>query len=195
MACSVVIGEVATSALIAQARQTQVIPWPGRSISVYDQSGFLPSLTTAVLQWDNAGIATRFIITDDPQAEVVVRVDQRACRDRCAALTEYVGYRPGGMETIYLSREPSPLEKIKPTYYMTRVLVHELGHVLGLHHNSGCSVMSSSFMKDCGLANQYHSENDIRECGPLPVDVAAAQKIYGKYSWPKLSTGCAGELS
>jgi hypothetical protein len=99
------------------------------------------------------------------------------------------------MQTISLPHEPYPMERSKASYYMTRVLVHELGHVLGLQHRSDCSVMSSSFMKDCGLSNSHRKERDIKECGPLPVDVVEAKKIYGEYHWPVLPTGCQEELN
>lgn len=195
MSISALIGGMAASAIIADANQFQIQRWPGKSISVYDQSGFRPSLEVAILQWDNSGIGTRFILTDDPQADVVVRVDQRACRGACGGMTAYLGYNQSGMETISLPQEPSFMERHKATYYMTRVLVHELGHVLGLQHRDDCSVMSGSFMKDCGLNNSHRSERDIKECGPLPVDVVEAKKLYGQVKWPVLPTGCQEELN
>ena len=187
---SMVVGFTVVT-LIAQANQLKPTRWPGREITVYDQSGFKKQLEVAALQWDNANLGIRFVITDDPHADVVVKVDERACDKDCGGMTEFAGYLPGKLQSIYLPHKPTSRERQNATYYMTRVLVHELGHVLGLPHRSGCSVMSENFMKACGISSKRIPEKLVRVCGPLPVDIQDAQKIYGKHDWPNLPTGCA----
>jgi len=178
--CGLYVGHV----ISAEANQRQY--WNQDTITVKDLSGWGLSLNIAMQQWNNAGLGVQFQSTTGQKADIIVVSSPSKCHGSCAAVTNFLGYRPGSQQTIAMSRFPDLSEQRHATYWSVRVLVHELGHALGLPHHPGCRVMSENFARDCRIWD----ESKAFVCGPLRSDINEAKKIYGVASRHKIRTGC-----
>ena len=188
MFSSLLVGMGIGHTVMAQvANQGKLQYWKGDTITILDRSGWGHDVQVAMQQWNNAGLGIQFKMVYQLPADVVILSKPGSCSN-CAAFTSYRGSQPGGsQDQIVLQQYPSHLERRHPTYYWSRVLVHEMGHVLGLPHTDKCSVMARVFAKACGL--DY--EPSVRICGPMRYDIQQAAKLYGyDHARRRQSTGC-----
>ena len=97
------------------------------------------------------------------------------CADVCAAYTTWIGSRGSRRPTEILLREHSSRQESNPTIKDVQLLVHELGHVLGLRHrDEECKVMNPDLARDCDPLRGV----DAWLCGPLPRDLAKVERLY-----------------
>jgi hypothetical protein len=170
-------------------------PWPGGVITYWDATGWRDTVPQAVAQWNRAGARVRFVRAQSRAAADVVllsdsdKVD-RQCRQAhvsgsgrsCAGYATAIGYPgPAGAKVLVRDRPPSTLGD--PPAQEVRLVVHELGHILGLTHRPSCrSVMNhSSALTGCDREKLFAAapSSSARLCGPFPADVAAARRLYG----------------
>ena len=155
--------------------------WPDGEIRVYDASGWNHAVALALGQWNAAELGVRFAETDlRAEADVVIVANdvrvRAECADVCAGYTTWIGFRGARQATQILLPERTALEEADPTIKDVQLLVHEFGHVLGLRHrDEECKVMNPDLARDCDPMRG----GDAWLCGPLPRDLAKAEKLYG----------------
>jgi hypothetical protein len=120
--------------------------WPNGQILYYnaapDQAW---AVDRAVSAWNASGANVHFVPSPQAQAQLVVKeLPQSDCapHDRSLAGQATVGYTSGA--TVWISRLDVTSRKCN-AYASAQALTHELGHVLGLGHESrGCATMNPS---------------------------------------------------
>lgn len=155
--------------------------WPDGEIRVYDASGWDRALALALVQWNEAGLGVRFVRARAREdADVLVVSDEervrRKCADSCAAFVTRIGYRPGSTASEVVLPARSAGEREQPGLKDVQLVVHELGHILGVRHrDEECKVMNPELARSC---HPLLSSGEWL-CGPLPRDVRKAAKLYG----------------
>ena len=154
----------------------------------HDSSGWGPAVSLAVAQWNAAHIGVAFKpATDARCGEVCIVSDQFAIDNaasgawptsRPAAFASRVGIDPGERVTITLGNPPA--DRLATSGADVRLVVHELGHVLGLTHDAtSCSVMNPDpeVLPGCHRVGWFVSSGEAM-CGPAPQDVRRAARIW-----------------
>lgn len=156
--------------------------WPSGLIRVYDASGWHRAAGLALAQWNAARLGVRFVqVGRRADADVVIVTDAeragRTCGEACEAFVTRIGY--GGEDVLpseVVLPEPSPTGWRRPSVEDVQLLVHELGHVLGLRHREDeCKVMNPELAQACRPALSGDGE---WLCGPLPRDLRKAAALY-----------------
>lgn len=138
-------------------RQTSVVP---RSLPASPQSPepdvvlgisndvpkYQWSLDQAITAWNTSGVQIRFQYVPAAEAQIVVTTAPKSACDsdpEVLACTE-LGHPAGERRTIWIVDQVD-------RYDEARVLVHELGHILGLTHDTrdGCVAMAPNLWQNC----------------------------------------------
>lgn len=150
-------------------------PWPNGAIPYYSfASGHAWSLKQAVDAWNGSGARVRFVAVPASKARLFVR---EAPRGSCTHASATVGHTPGATVVIWPAARESALCN---RFTAARALTHELGHVLGLDHES----------RTCALMNPSGSHQATTQCGASEPwewrcrlverdDVGGAVALYG----------------
>lgn len=152
--------------------------WPGGVVPYFnaapDQAW---ALGRAIAAWNASGANVRFVAVPRSQARLIIRHDPASLVAACREAFATVGDVPGA--AIEIGR----LDDASPTcnrFQAAVLLAHELGHVLGLEHETaGCALMNpylnlwGGSLCPHGLAWQWR-------CGMvMPDDAAGAVALYG----------------
>jgi hypothetical protein len=156
-------------------------PWPGGVIRYYnaapDQAW---AVKRAVAAWNSSGAKVRFVAA--PAARADVRIEHFP-RVSCTINAEAtVGYSYHARVWIFRRDDSSPYCN---RYFAALALAHELGHVLGLGHETrGCALMNPSGTfrgpHDCPQAQRWQWRCRLL----MPDDVAGAVDLYGGSAAP-----------
>ena len=166
----------------AQAYVGQGRPWPGGVIRYYnaapDQAW---AVRRAVSAWNTSGARVRFVAVPASQAQVRIEHFPGApCTVNSGAT---IGYRPNARVWVFRRDHSSPYCN---SYMAALAIAHELGHVLGLGHETrGCALMNSKTTLHgpllCPKAEPWQWW-----CRLLtPDDVAGAIALYGGAARPE----------
>lgn len=162
-------------------------PWPRGAVTYYDAtpSSYRFSVRAAVGHWNAVGARVRFVrTTSRRRADLVLRSDPRARVPGTATL----GHVPGRQAHATFNKDRGIT---RDRYATTWLVVHELGHVLGLGHprsRSQCAVMNLRFFQACdfqGVTPQTWV------CGMVqPADLRPLQRRYGRRATRKQTRYC-----
>lgn len=169
------------------APSQQIRPWSQEQITYYNDTSYDKSLQVAIKQWEHTGIPVDFVeinSIEDADLLIVESEDelQKECPEEstgCIGLAT-IGFTPNHQSRITLSPASYRDNEIADFLYVP-VIAHELGHVLGLDHNSyACSLMAHN-LSDCRVRAEplADSRGTVYFCGPIEYDIRNVRKLYG----------------
>lgn len=156
--------------------------WPGGALSYFDASGSAAAVDAAARRWNRSGVRIHLRrASDRTHANVVFIAEGKrlraTCGRSCLGLSSTIGHPRGSRAIVSLN----PAIVGAPTALNVWVVMHELGHVLGLQHRKGsCSLMNAHAFDDSCTFSHTSSKADALPCGPAAGDVAAAARLYGR---------------
>ena len=145
--------------------------WPGPTISVWNTTSYAGPVLDAERAWNTTPASIRFVpAADEASADVIVRYGPPHEPGQAS-----VGYAPGD-STVTLPRGLSRMVS-------TTLAAHELGHVLGLGHEShGCTVMAAVVRVGPATRCKIAACKTIVRCLVQPDDANGAIALYGRRS-------------
>lgn len=175
--------------VLASAQTAAPQGWSGPVVRVADRSGWDETVYLAVQQWNAAGVGIELeLVPAGAPADVHVVSDperlRRYCAERgCEAFSSTTGPNASRRTDIVLDT-PAAYQRSNPIATDVRLLVHELGHALGLRHahaeEEQCAVMLPDVaLLGCGARGGRSGGGDPQLCGPFPADVRKAAQMYG----------------
>jgi hypothetical protein len=171
------------------AHTGQPAPWAGQ-IRVYNPTGWQRNVRAAADAWNRTGVTPKFVFVHDARhAQVTVTASTEAVAARCdeTYTCDAFAQRRGRRGAIWLPTQAGA-EVLSPP--LVRLIVHELGHVLGLRHEMhACARMNTDTgARLCGV---LRVPPDTYECGPLRHDILAAERLYGARTDPSYRPWCS----
>jgi hypothetical protein len=158
-------------------------PWPRDSITYYNNSGYSKTLEMAVSQWNRADIPVNFEETDSrDNADLVINDDyeelQASCdTSQCLGHAD-VGYKFWKQASVHLM-PATGLENQVVDFSELPIIIHELGHIIGLKHSDDpCSIMNSSSICRKIADTTITGVGSFSVCGPWADDLSAIADLY-----------------
>lgn len=183
--CAMLAAVVATAVVpaVAHGYVLEGTSWPTHTISYYDAGPNHAAVRAAVHAWNTSGANVRFVPTSRARARVIILpFSPRGCLGLEGVAT--VGYDPQG-DLVHLRR-------CSDSWEAAIVAAHELGHVLGLGHETHvCATMNPSTDELCGSPPAYYGQCRILQAD----DVRGAVRRFGGHVRPIRSPQFCPEYS
>jgi hypothetical protein len=168
--------------------------WAGGKITYYNGiKGYDPAVKAAVSAWNHSGAKVKFVRVSKKKARVKIRYMRDSS---CDGLTRLPQTRRTTRATVYLPA-PSAPDYCRDKSTITIYAAHELGHVLGLGHETRtCALMNPQGSRQGGslCAEPGGTQPWLWRCRIIePDDLRGAIRIYGgkvKLSKFKASPWC-----
>jgi|GEM_PF-3291133 len=152
--------------------------WGSRRITYSNETKYPNIVAAAVKRWNSV---TKGLRLKKVKGKGQIRVRAK----NCPANTTPCAYYPSGGGDVYMgkywSKRGSFADDPAASSMQFNLLIHELGHSIGLTHRSGCSIMQpiiNAWEAECrGLFGAQGS--GYYACAPQKVDVAAIAQRYG----------------
>jgi hypothetical protein len=171
-----------------EARVARARKWPGRRITYVDRTLDADAVKQAVRVWNTSGIKMRFKkISSKRRADLVIK-NSRKVPSGCGTGVASLGYTGRRQAYVRILHGTDADGQSCAWPGQTLVLIHELGHVLGLQHDdSRCSVMNSYHVNGVAPGQCFTPDTDDFDerpgrwwCGGLVrKDIQRARKMYG----------------
>jgi hypothetical protein len=132
----------------AQAYKRLSYKFPTRTITYYDATGsrYKNEVKAAAAAWNKSGSKVRWVRASKQRARVPIRVNSKI---PAAGLGWYFGNGRGLIE-LQPDLKKGQLTKLAGAGVATQVIVHEMGHVMGLDHvTNTCAIMQPSLGSGC----------------------------------------------
>lgn len=157
--------------------------WPTHTIRYYDAGPNHAAVRAAVQAWNTSGARVRFVATSRSRAQVVILpLSPAGCLGIEGVAT--LGYDPRG--------DVVNLRRCGDLWEAEMVAAHELGHVLGLGHETHvCATMNPSVGERCGSPPAYYQQCRILQAD----DVRGAVRRFGGHVRPIRSPQFCPEFS
>ena len=148
--------------------------WPKGVVRISNEvRGEEEPFLAAVAAWNTSGARVRFrIVPSDANPDIVVRSGTSSSCDGLAAACAPVGFNTEGPGVVWVIQQLGAFDQV-------HVLVHELGHVLGLRHVRGCAAMDPGWT-GCPSPPSGHWRCRLLEAS----DVSRVIGLYGGHARP-----------
>ena len=158
--------------------------WPTRRLTYYNAAhANARAVRSAVRAWNKSGVRLRFVATSLRRARIVIRYQPSpGCVPAGVTGTSYDRHTGRAVHAEVRISRPVPTDVACSRWALTLVTAHELGHALGLAHET----------RRCALMNTTLVELSPARCKPAPLepwrwrcrilerdDVRGAVRIYG----------------
>jgi matrixin len=177
------------SPMTADARPQTRWPTAGQ-VRIYNPTGWQNTMGAAADAWNRTGVTPTIVFTSRHSgADVVVEASTRKLDQRCDEDYACDGYaeRHETWGRITLHDADRDLDR-HPSAASVRLAAHELGHILGLQHEThDCALMNT----DTGTQRCSPSTDLANIRGPVRTDIAAAHRLYHRELRPDYQSKCA----
>lgn len=185
---AIVIGFTFSNTIIAWAFTQTISPWGKDVVTYYNDSDYDVTLDYAIKRWEETGVPVRFkeIYTDD--ADLTFRDDLaeniKSCNGQCTAYIDHRGFSFLDETSVIHLRKPWQYEDELIEREDLNIIIHEVGHFLGLKHSSikECAVMYRAVSPCKEDLTQITDTGSIFTCGPFPEDI---ERLHSLYEFPR----------
>ena len=125
--------------------------FPSRTITYHDGTGsrYKKEVAAAAAAWNKSGAKVRWVKASKTRARVPIRVSDKI---PAAGLAWYFGNGRGRID-LRSNLKKGQLTELAGRGVATQVIVHEMGHIMGLDHETGtCAIMQPALGGGCRRA-------------------------------------------